>query len=238
MGGQPTTYIAYACAALAHFFAIGGSAHAQATDGQVLIGIGIAPLSVTDTTTTMERGSSGSATVVQAGLGGQVLLAAGLGLGPWVLALETAFVHSVARDEQDDASFGETESYVTKRSEITFGPSARFLFTEGALRPYVEAGAGLGVLTVDTEGFTDDGIALYVRGGPGLQLPLTDAVSLDLTLRVGYAATSGEIEAPAIVGLRLNPVTGLYEPGGSSETREYDVRELTAGVAARLSIWL
>lgn len=103
------------------------------------------------------------------------------------------------------------------------------------MRPYVEAGAGLGVLSVDAETDTDDGITLYVRGGPGVQLRLTDAVSLDLTLRLGYAATSGEVGL-SILG-RYDSVTGLFRPG-PRETLEYDVDQILADVAARLSLWL
>jgi hypothetical protein len=236
MGGQPSIYLAYACAALAHFFAIGGRAHAQETDGQVLIGIGIAPLSVTSTTTMTEGAGDRSTTLARASLGREVLLAAGVGIGQWVLAIETAFAHSVTRQDQDDtASFDDV--FVTKRSEITLGPSARFLFVEGALRPFVEVGAGFGVLTVDVDGVTDNGITLYVRGGGGLQLRLTDAASLDLALRAGYAATSGKSYSPQSGG-RLNATTGLYQPGYPSSSLEYDVDQLSADIAARLSIWL
>lgn len=237
MGGQPSIYLACACAALAHFFAIGGGAHAQETDGQVLIAGGISPVSVTHTTISMDGERDRSTTFAQSGLGGQTRLAVGFGLGPWVLALETAFTYSVARDEQDGPSFNALETFVTKRTEIMFGPSARFLFVEGAVRPYVETGAGFGVLRVDAEGNADDGVTLYVRGGPGLQLRLADAVSLDLTLRVGYAATTGEAERYSVLSRPVNTTTGLYEPYATVSV-EYDVRQIAADVAARISIWL
>lgn len=237
MGTMPSIYLACACAVLAHFFAIAGAAHAQETERQLLIGIGIAPLSLTSTTSTMEGAADRSATVTQASLGGKVLLAAGFGLGPWVLALETAFSHSVAREEQDESSFDQTDAFVTKRSELTFGPSGRFLFIEGAVRPYVEIGAGFGLLLEDAEGLTENGTTLYVRGGPGVQLRLTDAASLDLTLRAGYAATSGEIDMP-LYGTRLNAATGLYQPIYRASSLEYDIHEITADLTARLSIWL
>jgi hypothetical protein len=235
MRQQLSIYFAYAV--LVHSCAIASAAHAQETDRQVLIGIGIAPLSVTSTTSTTDGAADRSTTVMQASLGGKVLLAAGFGLGPWVLALEGAFSHSVAREEQDESGFDEADAFVTKRSELTFGPSGRFLFIEGAVRPYVEIGAGFGLLLEDAEGLTEDGTTLYVRGGPGVQLRLTDAASLDLTLRAGYAATSGEIEMRPL-GRRYNAATGLYQPIDPVFADEYDIHEISVDVAARLSIWL
>lgn len=230
-------YLTCACAVLVHSFAIAGAADAQDTDRRVLIGIGIAPLSVTSTKSTTDLASDRSTTVTQASLGGKVLLSGGLGLGPWVLALEAAFSHSVAREEQDESSFDGTDAFVTKRSEITLGPSGRFLFIEGMVRPYVEIGAGFGLLLEDAEGAMEDGTTLYVRGGPGVQLRLTDAASIDLALRAGYAATSGEIEM-YLLGGRYNAMTGLYEQTYPASSVEYDIHEITADIAARLSIWL
>lgn len=224
-------------AVLVHGLAIAGAACAQETNRHVMVGIGIAPLSVTSTRSATEGiVADRSTTVTQASLGGKVLLAAGFGLGPWVLALETAFSHWVAREEQDESSFDEAD-FVTKRSELTFGPSGRLLFIEGAVRPYVELGAGFGLLLEDADGATDSGTTLYVRGGPGVQLRLTDAASLDLTLRAGYAATSGDLEVRPF-GARYNATTGLYQPIYPTSSVEYDVHEITADIAARLSIWL
>jgi hypothetical protein len=177
-------------------------------------------------------------TLIETGLGGQVALTAGYGLGSWVLVLETALTHSVDRlhiEEGDTAFSNETEA-VVKHTELTFGPGVRFLFIEGSVRPFIEVGAGLGIVMDDEPGSQGDATTLYVRGGPGAQLRLADAVSLDLALRFGYASTSAEAENN-IVGSRLNATTGIFEPvyGG---THDYSIRQITGDLFARLSIWL
>jgi hypothetical protein len=65
---------------------------------------------------------------------------------------------------------------------------------------------------------------------------LSDSSSLEVALQVGYATTPGQLEP--VVGGRFNPVTGLYSPIYSGSATDYTVQQITADVAARLSVWL
>jgi hypothetical protein len=240
MGRHLSTYVACACLALSHFFTSG--AIAQETDGRVLIGVGVAPLSITRSTLKIDGVDDRSKTFIRAGLGGPATLAAGYGLGSWVLALEASFTYEV-EDEEDvvwDYQFAERDGdLVTKRTALSIGPSARYLFLDGALRPFVEVGAGIGFDSASSSprGSTVDETTLYARGGPGLQLRLADAVSLDLTLRFGYASTSGDLELDTTVGGEGDPGTGVLVPV-YVEWSDYTVAQLSADLFARLSIWL
>src|SRR5262245_3083580 len=72
MGRQPSTYLACACAALAHFFAVDvASARAQETDGHVLLGAGISPLSIVHTETKVGDDPKRGLTIMESGLGGR-----------------------------------------------------------------------------------------------------------------------------------------------------------------------
>lgn len=241
---RPSTYLA--CAALAHLLGIATSAQAQATDGQLMIGGGIAPVSVTYTKTKVEGVPEQQSTFLQSGLGGHAQLAAGFGLGPWVLAIETAFLYSVAHETEDvddyELGYASEETVVTKRTDFMIGPSARFLFLEGAVRPFVEAGVGIGFGAVDGPAPYSEGTMLYVRGGPGVQLRLADSVSIDLMLRVGYSTTSGEfdIQIPRTGQSEGNPdaMGGTPDFGVEASGLGYNIRQISAELTARLSIWL
>ncbi len=228
------TYLA--CAVLAASLLIAIGARAQETDRHFMIGAGIAPVSVTSSSLKVESSPEQHGTLVRSGLAGQAQLAAGIGLGPWVLAIETAFIYSAAHDEDTDVALAETN--VTKRTDFMIGPGARFLFIEGAVRPFVEAGAGIGLAAVDGPGPSSEGTLLYVRGGPGVQLRLADSVSLDLTLRVAYSTMSGAIDfrIPSIGQSEGNPDAGGIDFGVDS--LEYTLRQLSADLAASLSVWL
>lgn len=234
------TYLA--CLALAHLL-IATSARAQETNGQVMISGGIAPVSVTYMTMKMEEASEQQRTFVQSGLGGETQLAAGIGLGPWVLGIETAFLYSVSHVSQDFGEYEDAseETAVSKRTDLLIGPSARFLFIEGAVRPFIEATAGIGLAATDGPGADSEGTMLYVRGGPGLQLRLAESVSLDLTLRVGYSTTSGAIDfqLPSIGQSEGNPDSQGGSPNFYFDpSLDYNVRQISVDLSARLSIWL
>lgn len=235
-----STYLA--CAALARLLLVATGAHAQETDGHFMIGAGIAPVSVMYSTLKFESSPEQQRTFVQAGLAGQAQLAAGMGFGPWVLAIEAAFLYSSAHESEEDSDFALGETSVIKRTDFMIGPTARFLFIEGAVRPFVEAGAGIGFAAVDGTGLSSEGaILLYARGGPGVQLRLADSVSLDLTLRAGYSTTSGEIDfrIPPIGQSEGNPdVQGGSPDFQVDDSLEYTFRQISADLAARLSIWL
>lgn len=240
MGAHLSTYAACACAALAHFFAT--SALAQETDGRVLIGAGIAPLSITRSTLKIDGVDDRSKAFTRAGLGGQATLAAGYGLGSWVLALEASFTYEVEDEEAVvwDYGFAERDGdLVTKRTGLSIGPSVRYLFLDEALRPFIEVGAGIGYNSTSSGSSRADveETTLYARGGPGVQLRLADAVSLDLALQFGYASSSGELDLNDIIGEQYNAATGMYVPIYVQPT-DYAVAQLSAELFARLSIWL
>jgi hypothetical protein len=224
----------FALIALAQFFIPGATAHAQQTDGRLLLGGGIVPLSFAHATVDVEQSPpEHTVTSTRTGLGGDVQLAIGYGLGSWVLAIETALTFSV-----DSTSAAIATSATDRRStysEVQIGPSARYLFNEGNLRWFLEAGAGVGWAVSSTSMTEGESTTLYARGGPGMQIRLADPVSIDLALRIGYATTSAEVEvttssvgAPHRIS-RSNLLTALTD---------YSIAETTLDVAARLSIWL
>jgi hypothetical protein len=229
--------IACVWALLAHLWVT--PAHAQETDGRFLIGLGIVQTPVTHTTMKVDGRPAQSSTLLQSPLGGQALFTAGFGLGSWVFAIEARLVRSTASvDIEYDYEYRESQiKQVARRTEVRLGPSARYLFGDGVVRPFIEAGAGLGVRisSVDS-GMRSQGDTLYARGGPGAQLRLSDSSSLEVALQVGYATTPGELEP--VVGSRLNPVTGLYSPIYPGSAIDYTVQQITADVAVRLSVWL
>jgi hypothetical protein len=238
---MPSIVAACACALLSHLLAIAPAiAYAQETDGRFLIGAGIVPAAVTHTTMKVDGMPAQSSTLLQSPLRTQALLTAGLGLGSWVLAIDAALVRAATSvDVEYDYELTTRQiKRVTKRTEIRLGPSARYLFGDGVVRPYIEVGAGLGVRVSGTgSGTRSQGDTLYAHAGPGAQVRLSDSLSLDLALQVGYTATSGELE-PAVGGRRFNTVTGLYSPVYGSSGVGYTVQQLTADIAARLLVWL
>jgi hypothetical protein len=240
MGGQPSIVFACVCALLTHFFVASTSTRAQDTNGAVLIGGGLVQAAMTRTTMKVDGAPAQSTTLLQSPLDGRPLLTVGFGLGSWVLAVEAALVYSPASvDVEYDYEYSAYDiKRIVERTEIRLGPSARYLFGDGEVRPFIEAGVGLGVRTSDNASdASSQGNTLYAHAGPGAQLRLSSSASLDLALHVGYATTSGELK-PAIVGSRFNATTGLYAPIYSSPGPEYAVQQITADLAARLSIWL
>ena len=132
-----------------------------------------------------DGGSEETVTSIRSGLGGDVLLAVGYGLSSWVLALETSLAYS-----GDTSSGTSTAEQRSTSTELRLGPSVRLLLNEGYVRWYLEAGAGFGAASGSSSYFESSSTTLYARGGPGLQIRLVERVSLDLGLRLGYAAVS------------------------------------------------
>jgi len=214
--------------------ALSASARAQETAGHLLIGGGIVPLSISYGTFETDAGSEESVTSTRAGLGGDVLLAVGYGLGSWVLALETSLAMSVDTSS-GSASGATTADQRSTSTELRLGPSVRYLLNEGYVRWFLEAGVGFGAATGSSSYFDSSSRTLYARGGPGLQIRLADPVSLDLALRLGYAAVSSETvltlsadAGPLVRDMRSDLVS----------TTNASISETTLDVGARLSIWL
>lgn len=225
-----------ACAiiAFAHVTTMCSLAHGQQTDGRFLIGGGFEPLSIAWMRTKIESQPSQSQSTTHWGPSGEVLLAFGYGFGAWVLALEAAFGNTTDRIEQVDivgsASLAE---YSVSRTSLLIGPSARLLFGEASVRPFVEAGIGLAIERVASGGSDSDSLALFTRGGPGLQLRITDTVSLDVSLRLGYTAASGTVD-PDVRIILVDPNGGELEIGPS----DFTSTTIDVSTLARLSIWL
>lgn len=228
-----------ACAAsvmVALALVISGStqARAQQTDGQFLIGGGIEPFSIAWTRTEIGSLPTQSTTTTHWGPSGDILLAFGYGFGAWVLALEAAFGNTTDTTEQVDIVTSASEvDYSVSRTTLTIGPSARLLLGEANVRPFVEAGIGLAIERLASGSSDSDSLALFVRCGPGLQLRLADAASLDVSFRVGYAAASGTID-PDVRVIVLDPASGEAEIGASDFTSS----AIEVSTVARLSIWL
>ena len=211
-----------ASATVALALIIGGStqARAQQTDERFLIGGGFEPISLSWTRTKIGGQPSQTTTTTHWGPSGEILLAFGYGLGAWVLALEAAFGTTTDTTEQVDIVASASQSdYRVSRTSLVIGPSARLLFGEANVRPFVEAAIGLAIERLASGDSESDSLALFARGGPGLQLRLADAVSLDVSLRLGYTAASGTVD------LEIGP-------------SDFTSSALDLGTVARLSIWL
>lgn len=225
----------FALTVLAQLCIANATVQAQQTDRRFLLGGGIVPLSFAHSKINVsESPPEQTKTSTRTGLGDDVLLTLGYGIGSWVIALESALSYSVDSYGADitTASTDEDALY----TELQIGPSLRYLFNESGVRWFLEAGAGLGSAVSSTNTAEADSRTLYVRGGPGLQIRLADPVSLDLALRLGYATTSAEVEVTA--DNTASPVNRASRRELTTALTDYSIAETTVDMSARLSIWL
>ena len=205
-------------------------ARAQETDGRWLLAIGIAPLGFRHAATTFDGGSEQTSSAWEAGLGAATLMA-GSGMGRWVFAIELSVTHEEQESEQVVDIISSATIVDAKATETRFsvGPSVRYLFTEGGIRPFVEFGVGAGMAHSDLPQDETKLTVLSAHTGPGLQLELAEAASLDLHVRAAYRSSSGKLTT------QTQP---FADPAFFDGEFDVDVDTLEVALHARLSIWL